>query len=183
ALGADYDRIRDLIENVVPGFDEYNRRARRPGGFTLPNVVREGGFGTPDGRGRFTVHALPELEVGPGRYLMMTIRSHDQFNTTIYGLDDRYRGIHNERRVVMLNPRDMEAAGLREGEVVDLTSHFRGEERTVRRFIVVGYPIPRGCAATYFPEANPLVPIDSVAEGSNTPTSKSVVISIAPSAT
>jgi molybdopterin-dependent oxidoreductase alpha subunit len=181
-LSADYDRIRDLIESVVPGFEDYNRRVRGPDGFTLPNVVRDGGFGTPDGRGRFTVHPLPELEVGPGRYLMMTIRSHDQFNTTIYGLDDRYRGIRNERRVVMLNPRDMEAAGLREGEVVDLTSHFRGEERTVRRFIVVGYPIPRGCAATYFPEANPLVPIDSVAEGSNTPTSKSVVISVAPSA-
>jgi molybdopterin-dependent oxidoreductase alpha subunit len=183
ALAADYDRVRELIEAVIPGFDDYNRRARRPDGFTLPNVVREGGFGTSDGRGRFTVHSLPEIEVGAGRYLMMTIRSHDQFNTTIYGLDDRYRGIRNERRVVMLNPRDMEAAGLRERDVVDLTSHFRGEERTVRRFIVVGYPIPRGCAATYFPEANPLVPIDSVAEGSNTPTSKSVVISIAPSAT
>jgi anaerobic selenocysteine-containing dehydrogenase len=111
---------------------------------------------------------------------MMTVRSHDQFNTTIYGLDDRYRGILNERRVVMLNPADIADAGLRDGQEVNLTSHFRGEERVVRRFVVVPYAIPRGCAATYFPEANPLVPIGSVADGSNTPTSKSVIISIAP---
>jgi molybdopterin-dependent oxidoreductase alpha subunit len=181
AMSADYDRVRDLIERVVPGFDSYNRRVREPGGFSLPNVVRDGGFGTRDGRGHFTLHPLPELELPPGRFLMMTVRSHDQFNTTIYGLDDRYRGIRNERRVVMLNPRDLEEAGLEAGDEVDLTSHFRGEERSVRRFVVVPYNIPKGCAATYFPEANPLVPIDSVAEGSNTPTSKSVVISVAPS--
>ena len=180
-LASDYDHVRDLIERVVPGFEAYNRRVRVPGGFALPNVVRDGGFGTPDGLARFTVHPLPDLEVEPGRFLMMTVRSHDQFNTTIYGLDDRYRGIRNERRVVMLNPRDLEEAGWKAGDEVDLTSHFRGEQRTVRRFVVVPYSIPRGCAATYFPEANPLVPIDSVAEGSNTPTSKSVVISIAPS--
>jgi molybdopterin-dependent oxidoreductase alpha subunit len=181
-LASDYDRVRELIAAILPGFGGYNQRAREPGGFALPNVVREGGFGTEDGRGRFTVHPLPDLVVEPGRYLMMTIRSHDQFNTTIYGLDDRYRGIRDERRVVMLNPRDLEEAGLRARQEVDLTSHFRGEERTVRRFLAVPYAIPRGCAATYFPEANPLVPIDSVADRSNTPTSKSVVISIAPSA-
>jgi len=109
---------------------------------------------------------------------MMTIRSHDQFNTTIYGLDDRYRGITGERRVVLLNPDDMREAGLRERQVVDLVSHFEGEERIAHRFLVVPYAIPRRCAATYFPEANVLVPIGSVAEKSNTPASKSVVISI-----
>jgi anaerobic selenocysteine-containing dehydrogenase len=113
---------------------------------------------------------------------MMTMRSHDQFNTTIYGLDDRYRGIYNGRRVVFLNPQDIEEAGLHEGQLVDLTSHFEDEERTAPRFVVVPYSIPVGCAATYFPEANVLVPIRSVAEKSNTPASKSVVISLRPSA-
>jgi anaerobic selenocysteine-containing dehydrogenase len=112
----------------------------------------------------------------------MTIRSHDQYNTTLYGLDDRYRGIRNGRRVVMLNPEDMRELGLEEGQVVDLTSHFRGEKRVAHRFVVVPYRIPRRCAATYFPETNVLVPIDSYAEKSRTPTSKSVVISVAPSA-
>ena len=113
---------------------------------------------------------------------MMTIRSHDQFNTHIYGLDDRYRGIYNGRRVIFMNAEDMEAAGLQPGELVDLTSHFgEGEERLARHFQVVPYRLPRGCTATYFPEANVLVPINSVAERSNTPTSKFVIISIAPS--
>jgi anaerobic selenocysteine-containing dehydrogenase len=113
--------------------------------------------------------------------MMMSVRSHDQFNTTIYGLDDRYRGIYNERRVVMLNSDDIAELGLRERQVVDLTSHFRGEERVARRFIVVPYPIPRRCAATYFPETNVLVPIGHSADRSNTPASKSVVITVAPS--
>jgi len=113
---------------------------------------------------------------------MMTMRSHDQYNTTIYGLDDRYRGIHGGRRVVLLNEQDIKEAGLSAGQVVDLTSHFEGQERTAERFLVVPYSIPRRCAATYFPEANVLVPIGSVAEKSNTPASKSVVISIRPSA-
>jgi anaerobic selenocysteine-containing dehydrogenase len=112
---------------------------------------------------------------------MMTMRSHDQYNTTIYGLDDRYRGIHGGRRVVLLNAEDMKDAGLTAGQIVDLTSHFEGEERTAHRFLVIPYSIPRRCAATYFPEANVLVPIGSVAEKSNTPASKSVIISIRPS--
>jgi anaerobic selenocysteine-containing dehydrogenase len=111
----------------------------------------------------------------------MTIRSHDQYNTTLYGLDDRYRGILNGRRVVLLNPEDMRALGVSEGQVVDLTSHFRGEQRVARRFVAVPYRIPRRCAATYFPETNVLVPIDSYAEKSRTPASKSVVISVTPS--
>jgi anaerobic selenocysteine-containing dehydrogenase len=111
----------------------------------------------------------------------MTIRSHDQFNTTIYGLDDRYRGVHGERRVVFLNPEDVREQGLSAGQIVDLVSHFDGEQRTARRFIVVPYQIPRRCAATYFPETNVLVPVGSVADKSNTPASKSVVITVRPS--
>ena len=182
ALVADYDRIRDLIARVIPGFEDYNRRVREPGGFYLPNAAREGVFKTPDGKAHFTVHELPRHNLQPGQFMMMTMRSHDQFNTTIYGLDDRYRGIHNERRVVFLHPADIEEAGLSAGQVVDLTSHFNGEERTARRFIIVPYSIPRRSAATYFPEANPLVPIGSVAEKSRTPASKSVIISLKPAA-
>lgn len=177
-LAANYDRIRDHISRVVPGFEAYNERVRRPGGFYLPNPAREGRFATPDGRALFTAHALPLHRIEPGQLVMMTIRSHDQFNTTIYGLDDRYRGISNERRVVLLNAADISAAGLAPGAVVDLVSVFNGVERVAHSFIVVDYPIPQGCAATYFPEANVLVPIDSVAERSNTPTSKFVVISV-----
>jgi anaerobic selenocysteine-containing dehydrogenase len=112
---------------------------------------------------------------------MMTIRSHDQFNTTVYGLDDRYRGVKGERRVVFLNPEDMAAQGIAQGDTLDLVSHFEGEERLARCFVAVPYAIPRRCAATYFPEANVLVPIGSVAEGSNTPVSKSVIITLHPS--
>jgi anaerobic selenocysteine-containing dehydrogenase len=113
---------------------------------------------------------------------MMTVRSHDQFNTTIYGLDDRYRGVYNGRRVVFMNEEDVKAAGLQQGQLVDLTSHFNGEERVARHFMVAPFQIARGCTATYFPEANVLVPINSTADRSNTPTSKSLVISITPSA-
>ncbi|HEU4594790.1 MAG TPA: FdhF/YdeP family oxidoreductase [Pyrinomonadaceae bacterium] len=180
-LVEDYDRIRDLIERVIPGFDDYNRRVRAGAGFYLPNFAREGEFKTSTGRANFTVHPLPRHELAPGQFLMMTVRSHDQFNTTIYGLDDRYRGVFNERRVVFLNAEDVQEAGLSAGQVVDLVSHFEGEERIARRFLVVPYRIPRRCAATYFPEANVLVPVRSVAEKSNTPASKSVVISIHPS--
>lgn len=179
-LVGDYDRIRDLIERVIPGFENYNQRVRQPGGFHLPNAARERIFKTSNGKAQFTVHELPAHKLKPGQFLMMTIRSHDQFNTSIYGLDDRYRGIHNGRRVVLLNRDDLRIAGLAEGQLVDLISHFEGEERLARNFQVVPYDIPRGCAATYFPEANVLVPLRSVAEKSNTPASKSVVITIKP---
>ncbi|HZH32246.1 MAG TPA: FdhF/YdeP family oxidoreductase [Pyrinomonadaceae bacterium] len=179
-LAADYDLIRERIARVVVGFERYNERVRRPGGFYLPNLAREREWKTASGKAGFTVHPLPRHELAPGQFLMMTIRSHDQFNTTIYGLDDRYRGIRNERRVVLLNSEDIREAGLGEGAVVDLVSHFEGEERVARRFIVVPYNIPRRSAATYFPETNVLVPINSVAEKSNTPASKSVVISLRP---
>ncbi len=180
-LVEDYDRIRELISRVIPGFEDFNRRVREPGGFYLPNGPREGRFLTSDGKARFTVHPLPRIELGPGQLLMMTIRSHDQYNTTLYGLDDRYRGIHNGRRVVLMHPEDIRALGLTEGQPVDLTSHFQGETRVARRFVVVPYRIPRQCAATYFPETNVLVPLDNFAEKSRTPASKSVVISVAPS--
>jgi molybdopterin-dependent oxidoreductase alpha subunit len=181
ALGGNYDLIRASIERVIPGFEDYNRRVREPGGFYLPNLARERRFMTATAKANFTVHELPRHTLRPGQFLMMTMRSHDQFNTTIYGLDDRYRGIYNGRRVVFLNPQDIKEAGLHEGQLVDLTSHFEDEERTAPHFVVVPYSIPIGCAATYFPEANVLVPIGSVAEKSNTPASKSVVISVRPS--
>ena len=181
-LVEDYDRIRDHISRVVPGFDDYNRRVREPGGFYLPNAAREGVFKTATSRANFTAHPLPTITLAPDQFLMMTMRSHDQFNTTVYTLDDRYRGIHNGRRVIFLNAEDMEEFGFTEGQTVDLTSHFDGEERTAHHFKVIPYSIPRRSAATYFPEANVLVPIGHVAERSNTPASKSVVISIRPSA-
>jgi molybdopterin-dependent oxidoreductase alpha subunit len=179
-LIANYDRIRDAIEHVVPGFENYNERVRRPGGFYLPNPIRDLKFNTKDGRAHFTVHPLARVNLKPGQFLMMTMRSHDQFNTTIYGLDDRYRGIRNGRRVVFLNPEDIRLAGLHDGQLVNLISHFEDEERVARNFRIVPYSIPRRCAATYFPEANVLVPIKYFADKSHTPASKSVVISIRP---
>jgi molybdopterin-dependent oxidoreductase alpha subunit len=178
-LVGDYDLIREHIARVIPGFADFNQAVRRPGGFYLPNGPREGRFPTPDGKAHFTVHPLPRWELQPGQFLMMTMRSHDQYNTTIYGLDDRYRGIKNGRRVIFLHPQDIEQQGLTAGAWVDITSHFAGETRTATRFMVVAYDIPRRCAATYFPEANALVPINHVAAKSNTPASKSVVITLA----
>jgi molybdopterin-dependent oxidoreductase alpha subunit len=177
-LLANYDRIREHIEAVVPGFADYNQRARQPGGFYLPNPISNLEFKTEDGRAHFTVHELPRHDLKPGQFLMMTMRSHDQFNTTIYGLDDRYRGIHNGRRVVFLNAEDIRFCGLHDGQIVDLISHFEGEERIAHRFRIVQYSIPRRCAATYFPETNVLVPVRNFADKSHTPASKSVVISI-----
>jgi anaerobic selenocysteine-containing dehydrogenase len=180
ALVEDYDRIRERIERVIPGFDDYARRARAPGGFVLPSGARVRRFETPSGRARFRVHALPAQAPAPGRFLLTTIRSHDQFNTTVYGFDDRLRGLRGDRRVLLLHPEDAAGAGLRSGERVDVTSHFRGETRTLRGFRVVPYDLPRGCAAAYFPEANGLVPVESHAERSHTPTYKSIEISITP---
>jgi molybdopterin-dependent oxidoreductase alpha subunit len=180
-LVADYGRIRDHIERVIPGFENFNQRIAQDT-FYLPNPARdERRFRTDVGKAKFTVHPIEPNELQPGQYIMMTIRSHDQFNTTIYGLDDRYRGVFNGRRVVFLNPEDLAEAGLKAGQLVDLASQFKGRKRVAEYFLVTPFEIPRGCAATYFPEANVLVPIDSVAERSNTPTSKFVVISVSPS--
>ncbi len=172
----DYDVIRDGIEQVVDGFDDYNRRVRQPGGFALPNPVREGQFATDDGLAKFTVHPIPEHDLDDDQYLMMTVRSHDQFNTTVYTNDDRYRGIQNARRVVMLNRRDIEDADLETGQRVDLVSNYGGTERVAPDFQVVPYDLPRKSAATYFPEANVLVPVDEYADKSHTPASKSIAI-------
>jgi molybdopterin-dependent oxidoreductase alpha subunit len=178
-LADDYDRIREHIGRVVPGCEGYRERVRRPGGFRLRNAARERVFETPTGRAAFTVQALPRHELAPGQLLMMTIRSHDQYNTTVYGPDDRYRGIRGGRRVVLLSAADAGERHLRGGDVVDITSHFSDGLRTAKGFVVVPYEIPRGCCATYFPEANVLVPLGAVARKSNTPASKSVVVSLA----
>ena len=177
-FASDYDRIRDAIAQVVPGFEDYNVRVRRQGGFVLPNGPRERRFGTPDGKAHFTVHPVPQLELEPGRFWMTTVRSHDQFNTTIYDLNDRYRGIHGHRRVVLVNEDDLRMLGLQAGHKVTLVSHFRGETRSAPSFTLVAYDIPRGSVATYFPEANPLVFLESYADGSRTPTSKAIEVSL-----
>jgi molybdopterin-dependent oxidoreductase alpha subunit len=178
-----YDRIREHIEHVVPGFTQYNVRVRQPGGFYLPNPPHEGKFNTPSKRARFVVHPIPELPVVDGRLLLMTIRSHDQFNTTIYSENDRYRGIFNGRRIVFLNTEDMTRLGLQKNQWVDLISHYESETRRAERFKVVPYQIPVGCAAAYYPETNVLVPLRNTADGSNQPASKSLVISIEPTKT
>ena len=178
-LAEDYDKVRDMIEASIPGFEGYNERVRLDGGFYLPNPPRDSRtFPTESGYANFRVHDLSGASAGPGRYLMMTIRSHDQYNTTIYGLDDRYRGINKGRRIVLMNQSDMDDNDWSKGDLVDLTSHFEGNELHAREWYIVPYEIPKGNIATYFPEANVLVPLDSVAEGSNTPTSKSVVVTI-----
>ncbi|MDB5155755.1 MAG: oxidoreductase alpha (molybdopterin) subunit [Mucilaginibacter sp.] len=175
-----YDAVRDDIEKVIPGFDDYNKRVREPGGFYLPNAPRIGKFKTEKygDKVAFTINKLPEHKLADDEYMMTTIRSHDQFNTTIYGLDDRYRGIHNERRVIFMNRKDMRLAGFKEGELVDLYNYHGGKERVAHLFIVVPYNIPERNTATYYPETNVLIPIDSVAKKSNTPTSKLVFIKI-----
>lgn len=176
ALQNNYDLIRELIEKVIPGFENYNERVRKPSGFYLPNAAKERSFKTKTGKANFSVLELPANQLKDDEFIMMTIRSHDQFNTTIYGMNDRYRGIHNERRVVMMNELDMQQAGFKKHEVVDITSICNGEQRFVKNFIIVPMPIARNCVATYFPEANALVHIDSVAHTSNTPASKSVIV-------
>ncbi|QTE39475.1 FdhF/YdeP family oxidoreductase [Mucilaginibacter gossypii] len=175
-----YDAVRDAIAKVIPGCEDYNQKVRLPGGFYLPNAAREGKFITEKNGAvvPFNIAPLPKHELAADEYHMATIRSHDQFNTTIYGLDDRYRGIHNERRVILMNENDMKNADFRAEEKVDLFNYDDGVERVARLFVVVPYNIPEGNTATYYPEANVLVPINSVAEQSNTPTSKLVNIKI-----
>jgi molybdopterin-dependent oxidoreductase alpha subunit len=174
----DYDVIRADIERTIPGFEKYNERVRLPGGFYLPNCNREGSFDNDIQKARFNVAPLQIPQLAENELMMMTIRSHDQFNTTIYGLNDRYRGIYNERRVILMNENDIAKRNLKNGDLVDLHNRFEGTERVAHKFIVVEYPIPENCAATYFPETNVLVPINSVADKSNTPTSKQVVLTL-----
>jgi molybdopterin-dependent oxidoreductase alpha subunit len=172
AMVEHYDVVRNHIEGAIAGFDRFNERVRTPDGFYLPNGPREGRFTTQSGKAHFTVSPLEILQVQPGYFVMMTIRSHDQYNTTIYGLDDRYRGILNERRVVLMNEEDMREGGWQHGQEVDLVSVYKGTERQAERFLVIPFAIAKGCIATYFPETNCLVPLEHTADKSNTPVSK-----------
>ncbi|MFC5930522.1 hypothetical protein D6T64_19135 [Cryobacterium melibiosiphilum] len=175
---ADYDLIRGHISRVVSGCENYNERIRHDGGFVLANGPRDSRtFTTPTGKAHLTVNQLEHIELPAGRLLLQTLRSHDQFNTTIYGNDDRYRGIKKGRHVVFINKHDLVTLGFADGDHVDVHSEFSDQvDRVLRGYRLVEYPTPRGCAAAYFPEANVLVPLDSVAEGSNTPVSKAVII-------
>lgn len=172
-----YSLIRKHIEAVVDGFENFEERIEHPGGFVLPHPPRDDRkFDTPSGKAHFTSNELQYIKAPPGRLVLQTLRSHDQYNTTIYGKDDRYRGIHGGRRVVLINEADIADLGFSEGEMVDLVSEFRGSERRAENFRIVSYSTPKGCAAAYYPETNVLVPLDSVADTSGTPTSKSVLV-------
>ncbi|THA35241.1 FdhF/YdeP family oxidoreductase [Streptomyces sp. A1547] len=178
----DYAAIRDRISRVIPGFEDFNARAARPEGFRLPHAPRdERRFPTKTGKANFTAAPVEYPKIPEGRLLLQTLRSHDQYNTTIYGLDDRYRGITGGRRVVLVNPEDAAELGLADGTYTDLVSEWKdGVERRAPGFRVVHYPTARGCAAAYYPETNVLVPLDSTADTSNTPASKSVVVRFEP---
>ncbi|MBV8931670.1 MAG: FdhF/YdeP family oxidoreductase [Kutzneria sp.] len=184
-LERDYDRVRDSIARVVPGCADYNARVREPDGFVLPHPPRDSRqFPTETRKANFTVNPVELIKLPPGRLILQTVRSHDQYNTTIYGLNDRYRGVRDGRRVVFVNPEDLADLGIADGWLVDLVSEWPDgtavTERRAARFRVVSYPTARGCAAAYFPEANALVPLDSVALTSNTPTSKAVIVRLDP---
>lgn len=175
-----YDAVRDDIEKCIPGFENYNVRVKQKGGFYLPNAARDGIFKTKEfgDRAPFTISEVPNNTLADDEYLMATTRTHDQFNTTIYGLDDRYRGIHNERRVIFMNANDIEKAGFKPGDKVDLFNHDDNIERIAPLFIIVAYPIPEKNTMTYFPETNVLVSVNNVVRGSNMPASKYVKIKI-----
>ncbi|MFE9622610.1 FdhF/YdeP family oxidoreductase [Streptomyces sp. NPDC006527] len=182
AMRDDYAVIRRHIEHVAPGFHAFEQRVRQPGGFMLPRAPRDTRtFPTSNGKAHFTVNPPTAQEVPPGHLLLTTVRSHDQFNTTVYGFDDRYRGIKGGRRVVFLNRDDLRDLHLHDGDLVDLVSVNPDGERRAPGFRAVRYPTPRGCAAAYYPETNVLVALDATAETSNTPVSKSIVIRVEPS--
>ncbi|WP_119718974.1 FdhF/YdeP family oxidoreductase [Cognatilysobacter tabacisoli] len=189
-LVEDYDRIRDRIAQVVDGFDDFNARVRRPGGFHLRHPGRDRRFPTPSGRAQLFAHPLDEGSMAtpaPAPFTLMTVRAHDQYNTTIYGLDDRYRGVHGLRRVCFISPADLQRHGLADGQHVDITSVWHAadgalEERTVSDFRLIAYDIPDGCLASYFPETNALVPLDHHAERARTPASKAIPVRLSPRA-
>jgi molybdopterin-dependent oxidoreductase alpha subunit len=177
-----YDLIRDHISRVVPGFEKFNLQVRQKGGFILPNGPRDSRtFATATGKAMLTVNELEALERPAGRLILQTMRSHDQFNTTIYSLNDRYRGIKNGRDVIFVNPDDLTELNLEDGQRVDIFSEWKDEpDRVLRGYRIVSYPTARGCAAAYYPEANVLVPLSSAAVGSNTPVSKAVIVRLEP---
>ena len=188
----DYAKIRQLISNIVGGFDDFEAKLSQPGGFYLGNSAADKNWLTQSQKAQFTANKLPEhlMHVNIDElnqdndkkhnkiFTLQSLRSHDQYNTTIYGLDDRYRGVYNERRVIFMNPDDMKEQGLEKLDTVDLISHFNHEERIAKSFLVIPYSIPKQCTATYFPEANVLVPLQSKARISNTPTSKTIIITV-----
>ncbi|MEM7009999.1 MAG: FdhF/YdeP family oxidoreductase [Verrucomicrobiota bacterium] len=174
----DYDYIRQLIERVLPGFDNFNERVREPGGFYLPNGAKELDFDTESGKAEFQGNALSSADLEGDQLMLMTIRSHDQFNTTVYGMNDRYRGISNERRVLFMNPDDMKERGIKPMAELEIENHDGGRVRRASKFLAIPYEIPRKAVAGYFPELNVLVPIDSQAEISGTPCSKSVAVTV-----
>jgi len=176
----DYDKIRELIEASIPGFQDYNKRVRNDGGFYLPNGAREGQYKTTTGKARFTINKNSTIKVKDDEFILMTIRTHDQFNTTIYGMDDRYRGILNARRVVLINGQDIQKLGMQEGDWVDIVQKDDQKTRVASYFKLVAYSIPQGSLGAYFPETNVLVPINSFADKSQTPTSKSIVVKLKP---
>ncbi len=179
SMGKDYNLIRQKIDLVAKGFENTSNKAQGSG-YYLPNNARDGDFDKlPGGRAKITINALPQHQLTKDELMLMTIRSHDQFNTTIYGLDDRYRGIFNERRIIMMNEEDIKNRQLKAGDIVHISSDYDGKIRTVRNFIIVNYKIPPGNAAAYFPETNPLVPYNHFADRSHTPISKSIRISVA----
>ena len=180
-LAGDYDRIRNLIEKVLPEFHEFNSRMRKEGTLELPNLAAQRIWSTPSKKAEFSSSKVQTMKVADGHLILQTLRSHDQYNTTVYGMDDRYRGIGHARRIVFLNPEDLREFGLKPTQQIDLTSHWNGKTITAEKWQAIPYDIPRGHAAAYFPEANVLVPVESTAETSNTPTSKGVEISVAAS--
>ena len=181
AMAEDYDVIRDHISRVLPGFEDFNRRVRSKNGFVLPNPPRDSrSFATDIGKGRFTVSPFEALQAPQGHLILQTMRSHDQYNTTFYGVDDRYRGIKDGRRVILIHPDDLTELGLADRELVDVISTFQGTERRANRFRLVSYPTARGCVAAYFPEANALVHRDLVARESNTPGFKAMMVRFVP---
>jgi molybdopterin-dependent oxidoreductase alpha subunit len=179
-FAADYNLIRDAISKVIPGFENFNARLANEKFFYLPNGAKHRIFKTSSGKAKLSVCPIPKHDLKPDEFLLTTIRSHDQFNSTIYGLNDRYRGVFDGRRVLFLNPLDMEARNLKAGQIVDIYSHFEGEVRKAPRFAIVPYAIARRSAAAYYPETNVLIPICSVAAKSNQPAAKSIRITLTP---
>ncbi|MFQ3321929.1 MAG: molybdopterin-dependent oxidoreductase alpha subunit [Candidatus Thalassarchaeaceae archaeon] len=178
-LTENYDNIRNLIELCLPDFNNYNKRVREKGGFYLPNPPRDSRiFNTKSGKAEFKSNVISSIKSYEDKFTMMTIRSHDQYNTTIYGLNDRYRGITNGRRIIFMNSKDMKKLNLEKNDLVNITSHYFNRKITANKWFVVPYDIPEGNVATYFPESNVLIPLDSVADRSNTPTSKSITVSL-----
>ena len=179
-----YDLIRERIARVIPGFENFNARVRQRGGFGLPHPPRdERRFPTTDGKAHFTVTTVAPWKRAAGQLMLQTLRSHDQYNTTIYGHDDRYRGISGDRHIVMLNPADITELGFQDGDLVDMISVFEDGERRLCAYRIVGYPTPSGSAAAYYPEANVLIPLDHHGEDAQTPAAKAIPIRLEPHAT